>query len=118
MIRTDLYWQKINDLKTTLKEAGYSLDIDTARDELSSIEKELEKEEVYTDLAKSADYSRKAQAIRNKIEVLTRQKRQLTMPKKCYSLPKKKTTIALWQKLKKNSKLPKTILKKCAFKHF
>ena len=41
MIRTDLYWQKISDLKETLKEAGYSLDIDTARSELSSIESEL-----------------------------------------------------------------------------
>ncbi|MBR6737056.1 MAG: peptide chain release factor 2 [Clostridia bacterium] len=69
MIRTDLYWQKIEDLKSTLKEAGYSLDIDTARHDLEKIEKELEKEEVYTDLKKSAEYSKKAQAIRNKIEV-------------------------------------------------
>ncbi len=77
MVRTDLYWQKINDLKTTLKEAGYSLDIDTARDELLSIEKELEKEEVYTDLAKSADYSRKAQSIRNKIDVFDKAKKAI-----------------------------------------
>ena len=50
MIRTDLYWQKINDLKTTLKEAGYSLDISNAREELKQLESELEKEEVYTNL--------------------------------------------------------------------
>ena len=72
MIRTDLYWQKIADLKETLKEAGYSLDIENARKDLSEIEKELEKEEVYTDLKKSAEYSKKAQAIRNKIEVFDR----------------------------------------------
>ena len=72
MIRTDLYWQKIASLKETLKEAGYSLDISTARKDLSDIEKELEKEEVYTDLKKSAEYSKKAQAIRNKIEVFDR----------------------------------------------
>ncbi len=69
MIRTDLYWQKINDLKTILKEAGYSLDISNAREELKNLESELEKEEVYTNLAKSAEFSRKAQAVRNKIEV-------------------------------------------------
>ena len=78
MIRTDLYWQKINDLKTTLKEAGYSLDIDSARDELSLIESELEKEEVYTNLAKSAEYSRKAQAIRNKIEAFDKAKKAIS----------------------------------------
>ena len=72
MIRTDLYWQKISDLKSTLKEAGYSLDIDTARKDLSEIERELEKEEVYTNLQKSTEYSKKAQAIRNKIEVFDR----------------------------------------------
>ena len=72
MIRTDLYWQKITDLKETLKEAGYSLDIETARKELVEIEKELEKEEVYTNLQKSAEYSKKAQAIRNKIDVFDR----------------------------------------------
>ena len=68
MVRTDLYWQKINDLKVAIKEAGYSLDISTARDKLIELEKELEKEEVYTNLSKSAEYSRKAQAIRNKID--------------------------------------------------
>ena len=78
MIRTDLYWQKINDLKTTLKEAGYSLDIDSARDELSAIESELEKEEVYTNLAKSAEFSRKAQAIRNKIEAFDKAKKAIS----------------------------------------
>ena len=78
MIRTDLYWQKISDLKETLKEAGYSLDIDTARSELSSIESELEKEEVYTDLKKSAEYSKKAQAIRNKIEVFDRAEKAIS----------------------------------------
>ena len=72
MIRTDLYWQKIADLKETLKDAGYSLDIENARKDLSEIEKELEKEEVYTDLKKSAEYSKKAQAIRNKIEAFDR----------------------------------------------
>ena len=72
MIRTDLYWQKIEDLKSTLKEAGYSLDIETARKELEGIERELEKEEVYTNLKLSAEYSKKAQAIRNKIEVFDR----------------------------------------------
>ncbi|MBO5713357.1 MAG: peptide chain release factor 2 [Clostridia bacterium] len=69
MIRTDLYWQKISDLKVALKDAGYSLDIDNQREELLRLEKELEKEEVYTNLAKSTEYSRKAQAIRNKLEV-------------------------------------------------
>ena len=78
MIRTDLYWQKINDLKTTLKEAGYSLDIDSARDELSLIERELEKEEVYTNLAKSAEYSRKAQAIRNKIDAFDKARKAIS----------------------------------------
>lgn len=78
MIRTDLYWQKINDLKTTLKEAGYSLDIDSARDELSKIESELEKEEVYTNLAKSAEFSRKAQAIRNKIEAFDKARKAIS----------------------------------------
>ncbi len=78
MIRTDLYWQKINDLKTTLKEAGYSLDIDSARGELSAIESELEKEEVYTNLAKSAEFSRKAQAIRNKIEAFDKAKKAIS----------------------------------------
>ena len=68
MIRTDLYYQKINDLKTALKDASYSLDIENQREELSRLEKELEKEEVYTNLAKSTEYSRKAQAIRNKLE--------------------------------------------------
>ncbi len=72
MIRTDLYWQKISSLKETLKEAGYSLDIESARKDLQGIEKELEKEEVYTDLKKSAELSKKAQAIRNKIEVFDR----------------------------------------------
>ena len=72
MIRTEIYWQKISSLKETLKEAGYSLDIDTARKQLQEIEKELEKEEVYTDLKKSAELSKKAQAIRNKIEVFDR----------------------------------------------
>ena len=48
MVRTDLYHQKINDLKEVLKEAGYSLDIDTAKSEIENLEKELEKEEVYT----------------------------------------------------------------------
>ena len=69
MIRTDLYRQKIIDLKATLKEAGYSLDISKAREELDFYEKELQKEEVYTNLQKSTEYSRKAQAVRNKIEV-------------------------------------------------
>ncbi len=69
MIRTDLYRQKIIDLKAILKEAGYSLDISKAREELDFYEKELQKEEVYTNLQKSTEYSRKAQAIRNKIEV-------------------------------------------------
>ena len=46
MIRTDLYYQKINDLKTALKDASYSLDIDNQREELSRLEKELEKLEV------------------------------------------------------------------------
>lgn len=78
MIRTDLYWQKITDLKETLKEAGYSLDIDTARNDLSVIEKELEKEEVYTDLKKSAELSKKAQAIRNKIEVFDRAEKAIS----------------------------------------
>ncbi len=78
MIRTDLYWQKITDLKATLKEAGYSLDIETARNELSALEKELEKEEVYTDLKKSAEYSKKAQAIRNKIEVFDRAEKAIS----------------------------------------
>ena len=78
MIRTDLYWQKIEDLKATLKEAGYSLDIDTARKDLEHIEKELEKEEVYTDLKKSAEYSKKAQAIRNKIEVFDRAEKAIS----------------------------------------
>lgn len=68
MIRTDLYHQKIDDLKALLKEAGYSLDISSAKEELEKLEKELENEEVYTDLSKSTEYSRKAQAIRNKIE--------------------------------------------------
>lgn len=78
MIRTDLYWQKITDLKEVLKEAGYSLDIDTARNDLSAIEKELEKEEVYTDLKKSAELSKKAQAIRNKIEVFDRAEKAIS----------------------------------------
>ncbi len=78
MIRTDLYWQKIEDLKQTLKEAGYSLDIDTARKDLHDIEKELEKEEVYSDLKKSAEFSKKAQAIRNKIEVFDRAEKAIS----------------------------------------
>ncbi len=78
MIRTDLYWQKIEDLKQTLKEAGYSLDIDTARKDLNDIEKELEKEEVYSDLKKSAELSKKAQAIRNKIEVFDRAEKAIS----------------------------------------
>lgn len=78
MVRTDLYHQKINDLKELLKEAGYSLDILSAREELLSIEKELEKEEVYTNLQKSADYSRKAQAIRNKIEAFDKAQKTIT----------------------------------------
>ena len=72
MVRTDLYWQKINDLKATLKEAGYSLDIALAKTQLEEIERELEKEEVYTNLALSTEYSKKAQALRNKIEVFDR----------------------------------------------
>ncbi len=72
MVRTDLYWQKINDLKTTLKEAGYSLDISSARSDLEVIEKELEKEEVYTNLQKSTEFSRKAQALRNKIDAFSK----------------------------------------------
>ncbi len=72
MVRTDLYWQKINDLKATLKEAEYSLDISTARSDLENIEKELEKEEVYTNLQKSTEFSRKAQALRNKIEAFNK----------------------------------------------
>ncbi len=68
MIRTDLYHQKINDLKDILKEAGYALDISSAKEELEKLENELQKEEVYTNLSKSTEYSRKAQAIRNKIE--------------------------------------------------
>ena len=72
MIRTDLYHQKIQDLKEVLKEAEYSLDIAKAKDELANIESELEKEEVYTNLAKSTEYSRKAQAIRNKIDAFSK----------------------------------------------
>jgi putative protease len=41
MVRTDLYHQKISDLKELLKEAGYSLDISLAKDELEKIEKML-----------------------------------------------------------------------------
>ncbi len=78
MLRTDLYRQKIIDLKTVLKEAGYSLDIDSARSELAAIEKELEKEEIYTNLEKSTEYSRKAQAIRNKIEAFDKAEKAIT----------------------------------------
>ena len=78
MIRTDLYRQKIIDLKATLKEAGYSLDISKAREELDFYEKELQKEEVYTNLQKSTEYSRKAQAIRNKIEVFDKAEKAIT----------------------------------------
>ena len=41
MLRTDLYWQKISDLKVTLKEAGYSLDITLAKTQLEDIENAL-----------------------------------------------------------------------------
>ena len=78
MLRTDLYHQKINDLKETLKDAGYSLDISTAREELSSYESQLEKEEVYTNLSLSADLSRKAQAIRNKIEAFEKAEKAIS----------------------------------------
>ena len=78
MVRTDLYHQKISDLKELLKEAGYSLDIELARGELESIEKELEKEEVYTNLQKSTEYSRKAQAIRNKIEAFDKAEKAIS----------------------------------------
>ena len=78
MIRTDLYRQKIIELKATLKEAGYSLDISTAREELEFYEKELEKEEVYTNLQKSTEYSRKAQAIRNKIDVFDKAEKAIS----------------------------------------
>ena len=78
MIRTDIYRQKIIDLKATLKEAGYSLDISSAREELEFYEKELEKEEVYTNLQKSTEYSRKAQAIRNKIEVFDKAEKAIS----------------------------------------
>ena len=78
MIRTDLYYQKINDLKTALKDASYSLDIENQREELLRLEKELEKEEVYTNLAKSTEYSRKAQAIRNKLEVFDKANKAIT----------------------------------------
>lgn len=61
-----------------LKEAGYSLDIDSARSELAAIEKELEKEEIYTNLEKSTEYSRKAQAIRNKIEAFDKAEKAIT----------------------------------------
>ncbi|MBO5926744.1 MAG: peptide chain release factor 2 [Clostridia bacterium] len=69
MIRTDLYYQKISDLKLALKDASYSLDIDNQREELKRLESELEKEAVYTNLQLSTEYSRKAQAIRNKLEI-------------------------------------------------
>lgn len=69
MIRFDLYRQKVIDLKELLKEAGYSLDISTARESLKEIEEELTKEEVYTDLNKSTELSKKAQTYRNKIEL-------------------------------------------------
>ena len=57
MIRTDLYHQKITELKEVLKEAEYSLDITVSKEELQKIESELEKEEVYTNLQKSTEYS-------------------------------------------------------------
>ena len=78
MIRTDLYHQKINDLKVVLKEAGYSLDVSTAREDLANIEKQLEKEEVYTNLALSTELSRKAQALRNKIDAFDKAEKAIS----------------------------------------
>ena len=78
MIRTDLYRQKIADLKETLKDAGYSLDISSAREELANLEAELAKEEVYTDLEKSKEYSKKAQHVRNKINAFDKAEKAIS----------------------------------------
>lgn len=78
MIRTDLYRQKISDLKETLKDAGYSLDISSAREELSNLEAELAKEEVYTNLQKSTEYSKKAQHVRNKINAFDKAEKAIS----------------------------------------
>ena len=78
MIRTDLYRQKISDLKETLKDAGYSLDISSVREELSNLEAELAKEEVYTNLQKSTEYSKKAQHVRNKINAFDKAEKAIS----------------------------------------
>ncbi|MGN0819677.1 MAG: peptide chain release factor 2 [Christensenellaceae bacterium] len=67
MIRSDLYFDKLKELRQILDEAGYSLDLDNLKIQLKEIEAEQEKPEVWQDLQKSTELARKAQSIKNKI---------------------------------------------------
>ncbi|MBR3863873.1 MAG: peptide chain release factor 2 [Clostridia bacterium] len=69
MLRTDIYTQKIRQLRDTLKEAGYSLDVDKLREEQKELEAQLELPEVWGDLEKSTQVSKKLQQIKNKLSV-------------------------------------------------
>ena len=105
MIRTDLYHQKISDLKELLKEAGYSLDIALAKDELAKIESELEKEEVYTNLQKSTEYSRKAQAIRNKIEAFEKAEKAISDAEEMLILTEEENDDTFMEEVEKELKV-------------
>ena len=78
MIRTDLYYNKLNDLKQTLRDAGYSLDVDKAKEQLKEIELEQEKPEVWQDLEKSTALAKKAQTLRKKIDLFDSAYKTLT----------------------------------------
>ncbi|MBQ7373516.1 MAG: peptide chain release factor 2 [Clostridia bacterium] len=69
MVRYDVYEEKVRGLYKTLEEAGYSLDVDNLRVKLKQLEEELEKPEVWSDIQKSAQISREAQSVRNKLNV-------------------------------------------------
>lgn len=105
MLRTDLYHQKIDDLKVTLKEAGYSLNIETARDELLGYEKELEKEEVYTNLQLSTDISRKAQAVRNKIEAFDKAEKAISDAEEIVALAEEENDDSFMEEVENELKI-------------
>ncbi|MDY4676175.1 MAG: peptide chain release factor 2 [Candidatus Borkfalkiaceae bacterium] len=69
MLRIDLYTQKIRQLRDTLKEAGYSLDVDNLRAEQKNLEAQLELPEVWGDLERSTQISRKLTHIKNRLAV-------------------------------------------------